>query len=195
MNLYTEGAAVLDSAGLEPTLAQFGEVQLGGSYAYRTMVDRDIDFDVILPDESILSYELRSVIGEKLLKLPQLRSLKMSDPYHFPAGSKHQIDGIWFGLTMISEHTAERWNIDIWFLKSGANTEQDGGLTEKLLHLSDSDREAIVAIKQACLDAGKKEKGRTSTQVYEAVLEHGVRTYDEFVEYLEKIRESLSPKE
>lgn len=187
MDLYEEGAEILRSSDIESLLTGFGEVQLGGSYVYRTMVDRDIDFDVILPDESQLSYDMRSVIGEKLLRLPQLRGLQMSDPHHFPVGSKHQIDGIWFGLTMISEHTNERWNIDIWFLRSGSNAEQDDELSDRLRHLSDSDRETIVAIKQACLDAGKKEKGATSAQVYAAVLDHGVRTYEEFVDYLGRL--------
>lgn len=57
----------------------------------------------------------------------------------------------------------------------------DTQLVEKLKSLSDDDRKTIVAIKQAALDAGTKEKGVTSVQIYKAVLDGGIKTYDEFL--------------
>lgn len=184
MDLYEEARGVLDDSNLEKVLSQFGRVEVGGSYAYRTMVDRDIDFTVFLAPEAALSLDLRSDIARLMCHLPYLRNLEMVDLHRFPKGARHSIDGIWFGLTLISTTTEERWNIDIWFLSHDGKTEEDVELTRRLHHLTDEERATIVTIKQAALDAGEKEKGATSVKVYDAVLNRGVRTYEEFRQQL-----------
>ena len=184
MDLYQEADAVLKDSSIEAILRQFGDVSIGGSYAYRTMVDRDIDFDVVLSQSVGLSIGLRSRITGTLAGIASLRSLQMSDLHHFPEGAKHATDGIWFGLTLISRVSAERWNIDIWFVTPGSATEQDKDLTMRLHKLSDHERATIVALKQAALDSNMKKKGVTSVKIYDAVLRKGVETYEEFLDTL-----------
>lgn len=186
MDLYQEGAEILQTTQIEKILAEFGDVHLGGSYVYCTMVDRDLDFDVMLPSSVPLNIETRAHIGKRLLSLDRLRSLQMTDVYHFPEGSKHAIEGIWYGLTFISSSTKERWNVDIWFMAPGSKSEADPVLTEKLYNLSDDQRQTIINIKESALQAGTKEKGVTSTRVYEAVLLHGITTYEEFQNYIHR---------
>lgn len=181
MDLYQEAAQVLEDTQLERVLSEFGEFALGGSYVYRTMVDRDIDCHVVLKDGLKLSYETRAEVMARLMDVPNLRGIQMADIHHFPSGSTHQIDGIWYGLGIISNDTSERWNIDIWVITPDSATEADPKLTKRLCNLTDNERETIVAIKQAALDAGKKEKGVTSIAVYRAVLDSGISTYDEFL--------------
>lgn len=181
MNLYQEAKGVLEDSHIEALLRQFGETSLGGSYAYRTMVDRDIDFDVVLPAGEGLTLELRSKIAARFAGISSLRNLKMADIHRFPEGSAHAIDGIWFGLTLISSVTKERWNVDVWFLTPASVIEEDKELTQRLYNLSDEERATIVSLKQAALDAGAKERGSTSVKIYEAVLHKGVKTYEEFL--------------
>lgn len=181
MNLYQEAEGVLEESHIEATLREFGEVSLGGSYVYRTMVDRDIDFDVTLAPGDELTLNLRSTIAARFAVTPSLRNLKMADIHRFPEGSAHAIDGVWFGLTLISSITKERWNVDIWFVTPGGVVEEDKELTQRLHNLSDEERTTIIALKQAALNAGVKEKGSTSVKIYEAVLRKGVKTYEEFL--------------
>lgn len=181
MDLYQEAARILEDTQLEKVLSEFGEFALEGSYIYRTMVDRDIDCHMVLRDGLSLSYETRAAVMAKLMEIPNLRGIQMADLHHFPSGAKHQIDGIWYGLSVISKDTNERWNIDVWILTPDSATETDPALTERLLNLTDKERDAIVAIKQAALDAGQEEKGRTSVEIYRAVLYGNIKTYDEFV--------------
>lgn len=184
MDLYKEADIVLEDSCIEAILCKFGEVSIGGSYVYRTMVDRDIDFDVVLPAGAELSLELRSKIAGVLTSIGQLRGLQMSDIHNFPEGAKHAIDGIWFGLTLISCVSAERWNIDIWFVTPGSATEQDKDLTMRLHKLSDHERATIIALKQAALNFSMKKKGIASVKIYDAVLRKGVETYEEFLDTL-----------
>lgn len=180
MDLYQEAAQVLEDTLLERVLGEFGEFALEGSYVYRTMVDRDIDCHVVLKDGLKLSYETRAEVMARLMDVPNLRGIQMADLHHFPSGAKHQIDGVWYGLSVISKDTNERWNIDVWILTPDSATEADSVLTERLLDLTDKEREAIVAIKQAALDVGQKEKGFTSVAIYRAVLYDNIKTYDDF---------------
>lgn len=181
MNLYQEAEGVLEESHIEVLLREFGETSVGGSYTYRTMVDRDIDFDVTLAPGNELTLNLRSTIAARFTGISSLRNLKMADVHRFPEGSAHAIDGIWFGLTLISSVTKERWNVDIWFITPGSVIEEDKELTQRLRNLSDDERATIVSLKQAALDAGAKEKGSTSVKIYEAVLRKGVKTYEEFL--------------
>ena len=181
MDIYQEADGVLEDSHIEAILREFGEVLLGGSYVYRTMVDRDIDFDVVLPVGEELTLELRSKISARFTCISSLRNLKMADVHRFPEGSAHAIDGIWFGLTLISSITKERWNVDVWFITPGSVVEEDKELTQRLYNLSDEERATIISLKQSALDNGAKEKGSTSVKIYEAVLRRGVKTYEEFL--------------
>ena len=183
MNLRQEGKQLLDSTGLKAILECFGEVSIGGSYAYDLLVDRDIDIDVRLPKNTDLTFDVRAEFAATLLReVRAMRGIKMADLHHFPAGAKHQIDGIWYGLNVISEQSGERWNIDIWLLLAGSRTEEDTALTERLMNLTTNERETIMRLKQEALRRSMKEKGATSVQIYRAVLERGATSLDEIMQ-------------
>lgn len=180
MDLYREADQLIEDSQIENVLATFGSVAVEGSYVYRTMVDRDIDYTVTVPKGQDLSFDLRREIACQLIDIPRLRSMEMSDLYHYPAGAKHLIEGIWFGCTILSNQTDQRWNIDIWFVKYDSKLEADDELTYRLKELSDTERVRIVTIKKQLLDAGQKQKGASSVDVYRAVLNEGVTSYEEY---------------
>lgn len=183
MNLRQEGKQLLDSTGLRAILERFGEVSIGGSYVYDLLVDRDIDIDVRLPKNTDLTFDVRAELAATLLReVHAMRGIKMADLHHFPTGAKHQIDGIWYGLNVISEQSSERWNIDIWLLPEGSRTEENIALTERLMNVAANERETIMRLKQEALARGIKEKGATSVQIYRAVLERGATSLDEIMQ-------------
>lgn len=181
MNLKEEGTTLLKTTDIKRVLAAFGDVSIGGSYSYDLLVDRDIDMDLRLPAGMELGFDTRADIAAALLKIREVRSLEMADIYHFPAGAKHAIEGIWYGLGVVVPSTGARWNFDIWCMLHDGETEEDSDMVRRLNNLSDTERTAIMTIKQRCLDEGKKQKNRTSMQVYDAVLNRGVASYAEFV--------------
>lgn len=71
-----EANRLLESTKLEALLSQFGEVELGGSYAYDLMVDRDLDFGVAV--ESITP-EIRSKIASLFASQSWAYGVKMTD--------------------------------------------------------------------------------------------------------------------
>lgn len=181
MTLKEEGAGLLSATDIERVLTWYGEVSIGGSYSYDLLVDRDIDLDVRLPVGVELDFDKRSEIAAALLKIRQVRSIKMADIYHFPEGAKHAIQGIWYGLGVVVPSSGARWNIDIWCIPHGGATEADSDMVMRLKNLSEIERQAIMTIKQRCLDEGLKQKNRTSMQVYQAVLEQGVTSFEQYV--------------
>lgn len=185
MSLRDEATRLLEATALESALRVFGKPKIGGSYSYDLLVDRDIDIDVWLPNGKELSYELRAKFAATMLRqIHQMRGLSVADVYHFPNGAKHAVDGIWFGLDILSDVSGERWNIDVWLMKHDGKNEANGELTERLHHLTEEERTVILAIKREALKRGEKEKGSTSVDIYQAVLNDGVSTYSEFLEYI-----------
>lgn len=184
MDLYEEAQSVIDGTEIERRLSIYGDVKLEGSFVYRTMVDRDIDYIVYVSEGTELTYEFRAKIIADLARIPSAKAVQMSDVYHFPKWSSHDIDGIWFGLTPISA-AGNKWNIDIWCVKRDAKrirTVTDS-LEKRLLSMDDETRETIVQIKQQAANSGAKQKGMTSAMVYDAVINHGIKSYDEFIKY------------
>ena len=49
-----------------------------------------------------------------------------------------------------------------------------------MLNITDEQRQIMLAIKFAALQAGAKRKGVTSSQIYQAVLDNNMTTYKEF---------------
>lgn len=53
VTLRREGSSLLTTTGIESLLSRFGTIVIGGSYVYKTMVDRDIDISVVMDDQEI----------------------------------------------------------------------------------------------------------------------------------------------
>jgi hypothetical protein len=76
--LQKEGRDLLDRLNLMELLRSFGPVEIGGSFIYGTMVDRDIDIAVIV-NKHELNLELRKNFINELLNIKELDGLEMTD--------------------------------------------------------------------------------------------------------------------
>ena len=173
--LQKDGKDLLEKSNIINLLKEFGDVTIGGSYVYGTMVDEDIDVDVIVKNGEI-TFTLRDQVMNALLKIDGLDGIAMSDRFHFP--SKYY--GIWFGPKVW--HDNKKWNINIWIVYGDEpNTYQNNELHQKMLKITEAQRSTMLNIKYQALRAGTKDKGITSSLIYNAVIDKGVSTYADFI--------------
>ncbi len=171
-----EANKLLETTKLDFILEQFGEVDLGGSYKYDLMVDRDLDFGVAVKS---VTPELRAKIASTFAVQPWAYGVKMTDRINFePLSNLGAPRGLYLGLTI--PFPKERWNIDVWFIITG--TIPEDGMAQVIAIASKDQRDAILQIKYELMQSGQKQKGITSAEVYKAVLRNGITTTKEFLQ-------------
>jgi hypothetical protein len=169
MDMYEEAKQLLEQTQLEGLLNSFGEIELVGSYRYRTMVERDIDFQ-LWPNNKI-DFTLRSQLLEELGVLVNCRSISMSDLLHFPDFANKPLKGIWYGLSFIHPSTEEKWSVDIWLIdKKDDPTQAANSLHQQMLDITEEQRREIVYQKQQTVANGDAIKGKTSAEIYRSII-------------------------
>jgi len=175
-NLHDEADKLLFETGLSDLLGRYGVVHLGGSYEYDLLVDRDLDFGVAVKE---MTPELRSEIVGTFAVQKWAYSVNLTDRINFePLSSLGAPRGLYLGLTI--PFPRERWNVDVWFTL-GYEIPSDE-IASKVSRATKEQRQIILSIKYELMKSDKKTKGVTSTQIYEAVLDSGVRSTSEFLE-------------
>ncbi len=170
-----EADKLLSETELPELLGGFGKVSLGGSYAYDLMVDKDLDFGVLVDS---MTPELRSEIVSTFAKQPWAYSVNMTDRINFePLSNLSAPRGLFVGLTI--PFPKERWNVDIWFTIGKRESETE--VTKLLRHATPEQRAVIINIKYALIKDNKNQKGITSAEVYKAVMNDGIQTAEEFL--------------
>jgi hypothetical protein len=178
--LQSEGKRLLEVTGLIELLSTFGQVVVGGSYVYGTVVDRDIDIEVLCPANQI-NFEVRAELISALAMLPQCITMKMTDRIVVPKEGRPQ--GIWYAPYLLFE--GKTWGIDIWLQppeEAEVSKTEYPDLDAKMRVLTIEQRVTILGIKHQTVLNGTKVKGVTSVEVYAAVLDRGVTSYKEFME-------------
>lgn len=173
--LQAEATAVLDDLGVLALAGAVGRpVRVGGS-ALGLMVARDIDVTTLCPRlEPALVFDAMRPLAAH----PRIRGLS----FRKDTGRWNTDDRYPDGLYWMVEYATDAgiaWNLDLWFIHESA-TQFDLEHMKTLPHrLTGEARVAILRIKEALADASPGERIR-SYEVYEAVLDHGVRTAEEF---------------
>lgn len=170
-----EADKLLQETKLTELLSCFGKTDLGGSYAYNLMVDRDLDFGGTVQS---VTPELRAQIAHTFVQQPWAYSVNMTDRVNFePLSNLGAPRGLFLGLTI--PFPTERWNIDIW-LTVGDKLPQDE-LAQRVLGATNEQKTTMLQIKYELMKSGQKEKGITSAEVYKAVLDKNIKTTEEFL--------------
>ena len=167
---------LLAETGLQKVLATYGRVEMEGSYVYGLMTHPDIDLCVI--SKSISKESSGKLVGA-LASFAPVRKLKTSDRVNHVQEKRKAIKGYWIGLEMNFEDTI--WNIDIWYQQSEWRNDKTSEWKEKLDALTESQRIAILTIKEE-LRAQERygvSKEYVGVDVYRAVIEHNVKTAQE----------------
>lgn len=174
MTIREKADCLLAQTGLMDVLCPHKAV-IVGSYAMDLMTWNDLDIYVDIGEMSVEKW-FETVSG----------AVKAVQPTRIDGFQDAEKGKFFLGMeTMI---TGERWNIDIWGKTSGeiANALAENRAMKARFEADVQAREAMMRIKNALI--GRKmygfDKGREhfhSPEIYEAVLERGIRTPEAFL--------------
>ncbi|MFJ8951426.1 hypothetical protein ACIRO1_15060 [Streptomyces sp. NPDC102381] len=159
---------ILDRLGLFERWRPLGSPVLVGSVALDLVVEHDIDMEIYSPAPSVADGFAALV---PCAELPGVRNLRFANALDLPD------QGLYWRLDY--EFTpSEVWKIDMWCLPDDHPGPRAADLvTPVRTALDTSTRDTILAIKEEAAARGESTQG---VWVYQAALDHGIRTYDEF---------------
>lgn len=167
------------ASGLRKILNDYGEVHIIGSYALRLMVWRDLDIHVVHPTLDRKSFfELGGMIA----------TLLSPHRMHYRDESIVATEGLPRGLywgVYLGDEREGAWKIDIW-VNGAEGFEAVRAYGERIRdRLTDANRELILQIKSECWRHPQYRREFSSGDIYNAVLDHGVVSIDDFWTFLE----------
>jgi hypothetical protein len=179
--LQAEAMSILADLDLFVLLRRLGAPTHTGSSALGLMVRRDIDVTTVCPS---LDVEGAFDIGRSLAQHPRVRRLTFrNDTGHWRTGDEYP-DGLYWLVEHVTDAGAE-WSLDLWFIAEGTTQHDLEHMKTLPGRLDDENRLAILRIKTA-MSGRTGEEPIAGYAVYEAVLDHGIRTPEEFLAYRER---------
>lgn len=185
--LQAEAKSVLKELNLIELLSAAGVVRQTGSTVLGLMVWRDIDLQVSSPG---LSLERAFTIMQPLLTHPRVKQIRyLHQGSHFKLAD---LDQRYFFMVYYERPGQPEWKLDISFWL-------DEGIRPEPLHdaiaqqLTPETRLTILRIKDVWYQLPAYRTEVASTDIYDAVLHHGVRTLSEFDQYLDERGKPMRP--
>lgn len=174
--LHLEATLLLQKI-IIPTLEKYGEVIVGGSYAYRLLNHPDIDIDVVT---NTASKAMFADITRDIIGLDNTSKFKATDRVNFPhTHSGDRPVGFWLGPEI--HFRSNIWKLDIWLQRPEWHTGYTNRYADELLNLDDEARVVILKLKEELLKSDLYGVGKefTSVDIYEGVLRGKVNTVEE----------------
>jgi hypothetical protein len=174
--LQAAARRVLADLDLMNRLAAVGTPTPTGGFALGLMVARDVDVTTVCP-----SLETDGVFAamRPIAAHPRVRGLTFrNDTGHWNTDPSYP-DGLYWMLDYVTD-SGVAWNLDLWFLLAGTTQFDLEHMKTLPGRLTPETRAAILRIKRSLPDRPATER-IASYEIYEAVLDGGVRTAEEFV--------------
>jgi hypothetical protein len=188
--LQAEAAGVLADLDLFALLRTIGEPVQTGSSALGLMVARDIDVTTLCPS---LEPAVVFGFGGSLAAQPRVRGLTFrNDTGHWNTDPRY-VDGLYLAIGYVADPDIA-WKLDLWFLREGTTQFDLEHMKVLPARLTPETRAAILRIKEA-IAADPSRPTLPSYSIYEAVLDHGVRTPEAFERHLAASRPALRSTE
>jgi|GEM_PF-693871 len=158
-------------------------LEIGGSYKYNLMVYPDLDIEFI--PNKVDKASVASLLAD-IAKQDEVRGVQYADRANFPSQTPGRPIGYWIGTEIPFE--GDSWGIDCW-LQENSQGIFINDYSKRLTELDQQTIDAILSIKYHLIYKGLYGKKFLSAQVYDAVLDDGIRTTEQF---LNKMRSTLS---
>jgi hypothetical protein len=188
--LQSEAASVRADLNLDQRLSAQGTVVSVGSAALGLMVWRDLDLTVVCPE---LDVEPVAAIGAALAGHPRVREVRFLNDVGDWNTDPTYPDGLFLAVKCRST-VGEMWKVDIWFVDEPERQPDIAHLRDIPPQLTDETRAAILLVKDEWATRPEYGKAVTSWDIYRAVLDHGVRTPTDFIEWREGLNEREDSK-
>jgi hypothetical protein len=178
-----EATEVLSLTQIEKELAKYGEVNLIGSYKYRVMLDRDIDFHIIIDRFSpVLAKRFFDFAADS--KLFEYVSFHDKHTFNKEAAARYAakiaLDSYYFGLRM--QHKGNEWQIGVNFITKPQEASVE--IVNLFNNVSDEQRAQILEFKKL-IRAMKIPM--SSSYIYRAVIQEKITKPEALLRYLETI--------
>jgi hypothetical protein len=178
--LQAESREVLERLGLLDLLAVVGRPIVVGSAALGLMTWRDIDVEVYCPE---LTSDRVFEAVRPLVSVPGVFRMNFRD-WTGARATPQVPDGYYWGIRYESEPGIE-WKLDLWFVAEGTTRRMGSSQMEGLAaRLTPAARRTILRLKSLWFEHPRYRHIIYSTDIYDAVLEHGVETPEQFEGYL-----------
>lgn len=173
-NIKEEADSILLGTGLQQVLERYGTVKYVGSYELDLMMKKDIDISLINPE---LCLEDFHKLGMDVANLLHPHSMHYRNTRVKPVKYRPP-DALYWGFAF------GEWNIDLWLVSEEYYLESVAYMNGIQSLLTQQNRMQILEIKSRGIANGAYLKAFGSREIYRAVLQYGVRTYEEFCGYL-----------
>jgi len=178
--LQAQAVDILADLDAFALLRRIGEATQVGSSALGLMVARDIDITTLCP-----SLDPGPVfdLGRRLARHRRVRRLTFRKDTG--AWNTHAVlpDGIYWLVEYVADPDVT-WTLDLWFLLDGTTQFDLEHMKTLPGRLTPETRAAILRIKEAVYADTTRPRG-PSYAIYEAVLDHGIRTPEAYDHYRE----------
>jgi hypothetical protein len=168
--LRREAGELLDGRGLRAALERFGTPRVHGSYALGLMTWRDLDVYLVNDAHTEAAW---FALGGALAAA--LEPVKMSFRNEHRARTPHLPRGLYWGVYLGDERRGA-WKVDVWGVDEDEHARLSAREAALAARLAPETRAAILALKSAVWSDPEYRRSFTSRDVYDAVLDHGIRT-------------------
>jgi hypothetical protein len=178
--LQGEVETVVADLGLDGRLGQVGRPVRVGSAALGLMVWRDLDITVVCE-----SLDVAAVVelGAQLALHPRTRRVEFRNDMGAWNADPGYPDGLYLGLGYRSP-AGHDWRLDVWFVDDPCRQPDLGHLRTLPPRLDRESRLAILQIKTAWHARAEYGRSVRSFDIYTAVLDAGVRTPEQFNDWI-----------
>jgi hypothetical protein len=177
--LQDAATAAVTDLGLDTALAALGNPTRTGSSALGLMVRRDVDITIACPKLDAATKTAVAELGARIGVHERVRTCLYRDDTGRWNTDPDLPDGVYLKVDYRAPDDHD-WTFDLWFVDEPERMPDLGHLETLAPRVTTGARVAILRIKQA-LDAGPDYgKSIHGIDVYDAVLDHGVTTPEEF---------------
>ena len=179
--LQVEAWRTLDALDLAAALASIGPMEVIGSLATGLMVWRDIDLLVVAPGFSA------SVAHEAMARYfghPKIGAIRYRYDYAAQNPANDPNDDRYYYALFYQSDDGHEWKIDLSIWIADLPHVERLPPSSLIARLNDETRLAILWIKDQWFARPEYRMTVFSVDIYDAVLDHGVRTPEDFAAYL-----------
>ena len=180
--LRAEVDELLGARGLGQLLADYGTVHVTGSCALRLMTWRDLDIYLEVRELDLGRF---FELGGRMAAL--LSPLHMA--WHRDCEGHSELNGLealYWGVK--PETLGEQWKVDLHAVRPDAARELLGRSGRLAARLTPETRLVILRLKDALWQHAEYRRGFASQDIYDAVLDSGVRDMDGFKAFLLRVK-------
>jgi hypothetical protein len=178
--LRAEADALLHERGLQELIEQYAPIHITGSYTLHLMVWRDLDIAMDAPAISVPEF---FDLGKRITTL--LSPWKMFFTNNRDNDGGRYPRGLYWGIRM-GDLKRGAWKIDLWAFDSDECRAKVRECEALKSRLNNENRLTILRLKSQLWDKPQYRDTITSQKIYEAVLDRGVGTVDEFMKLAEQ---------